>query len=226
MSKNKPDKIDNDKPIEPGRFAYDGLERVIHEKARLGIMSSLATHPDGLLFNDLKDLCALTDGNLSRQLQMLKEAALVDIEKGTSGNRPQTIEHLGIVPTARQYLRVGVHRVLRARHLAVGHRAHRGPHLHLHVALDQRERRPLVLDTERVGPEQEEWLADLREAFEEVERVRAQHPFELEEIDVSLDPALHGEYGERIPVLTLDGEELFELHVDASELARRLQSSQ
>ncbi len=43
-----------------GRFAYDGLERVIHEKARLSIMSSLATHPEGLLFNDLKSLCTLT----------------------------------------------------------------------------------------------------------------------------------------------------------------------
>ena len=41
-----------------GRFAYDGLERVIHEKARLGILSSLATHGEGLLFNDLKELCA------------------------------------------------------------------------------------------------------------------------------------------------------------------------
>src|SRR2546428_7143760 len=40
---------------------------------------------------DLKDLCALTDGNLSRQLQMLKESGMVEIEKGTSGNRPQTI---------------------------------------------------------------------------------------------------------------------------------------
>jgi glutaredoxin len=54
--------------------------------------------------------------------------------------------------------------------------------------------------------------------------VREQHPFELEEVDVSLDPALHREYGERIPVLALDGEELFEFHVDADELARRLQS--
>jgi len=74
-----------------GSFAYEGLDRLIHERARLAILSSLAAHEHGLTFNDLKDLCALTDGNLSRQLQMLKEAALVDIEKGTSGNRPQTI---------------------------------------------------------------------------------------------------------------------------------------
>ena len=63
------------------------------------------------------------------------------------------------------------------------------------------------------------------EARKEVELVRERHPFELEEVDVSLDPALHAQYGERIPVLALDGEELFEFHVDAGELARRLQSS-
>jgi glutaredoxin len=62
------------------------------------------------------------------------------------------------------------------------------------------------------------------EARDAVERVRATHPFELEEVDVSTDAALHREYGERIPVLALDGEELFEFHVDATELARRLQS--
>ena len=62
------------------------------------------------------------------------------------------------------------------------------------------------------------------EAREAVEQVRGRHPFELEEVDVSVDPRLHREYGERIPVLALDGEELFEFHVDATELARRLQS--
>ena len=74
-----------------GQFAYEGLDRLIHERARLAILSSLAANEAGLTFNDLKDLCALTDGNLSRQLQMLKEAGLLEIEKGTSGNRPQTI---------------------------------------------------------------------------------------------------------------------------------------
>src|SRR5688500_17475437 len=94
MAKNKPDNIDTNKPIEPGRFAYDGLERVIHEKARLSIMSSLATHPDGLLFNDLKELCALTDGNLSRHLQLLQESAFVEVWKGFKNNRPQTLVRL------------------------------------------------------------------------------------------------------------------------------------
>ncbi len=62
------------------------------------------------------------------------------------------------------------------------------------------------------------------EAREVVAAVREQHPFELEEVDVSTDPELHNVYGERIPVLALDGDELFEFHVDAEELARRLQS--
>ena len=42
-----------------GRFAYHGLERVIHEKARLGILTSLATSPSGLFFTDLRELCEL-----------------------------------------------------------------------------------------------------------------------------------------------------------------------
>ncbi|MBS1823696.1 MAG: transcriptional regulator [Acidobacteria bacterium] len=74
-----------------GRFAYDGLERVIHEKARLGILTSLVTHREGLVFSDLKDLCSLTDGNLSRHLQVLSEAGLVEVIKGYDRNRPQTI---------------------------------------------------------------------------------------------------------------------------------------
>src|SRR5947209_20147972 len=81
-------------PDQPGRFAYAGLDRVIHEKARLGIVSSLATHPDGLLFNDLKDLCALTDGNLSRHIHILSEAGLVEVWKGFKNNRPQTLVRL------------------------------------------------------------------------------------------------------------------------------------
>jgi DNA-binding transcriptional ArsR family regulator len=74
-----------------GRFAYEGIERVLHEKARLSIMTSLVTHPAGLLFNDLKELCTLTDGNLSRHLQILQEAKLVEVWKGFQGNRPQTL---------------------------------------------------------------------------------------------------------------------------------------
>ena len=87
MSPPKKDKADES----TGRFAYEGLERVFHEKARLGIMTSLVTNPRGLVFSDLKELCALTDGNLSRHLQVLHEAGFVEICKGFQKNRPQTL---------------------------------------------------------------------------------------------------------------------------------------
>jgi DNA-binding transcriptional ArsR family regulator len=71
-------------------FAYDGLDRAIHEKARLGVLTSLMAHPRGLAFVYLKTLCGLTDGNLSRHLQVLQEAGMVEIVKGYERNRPHT----------------------------------------------------------------------------------------------------------------------------------------
>jgi DNA-binding MarR family transcriptional regulator len=67
---------------------------VLHEKARLGILASLAANADGLLFNDLKQLCSLTDGNLSRHLGVLSEAGLVEVWKRDTGSRPQTMYRL------------------------------------------------------------------------------------------------------------------------------------
>ncbi|MEZ5319773.1 MAG: transcriptional regulator [Vicinamibacterales bacterium] len=77
-----------------GRFAYEGLDRVLHEKARLGILTSLVTNPDGLRFSELKALCALTDGNLNRHLEVLRAAGLVEVWKGYEGRRPQTAVRL------------------------------------------------------------------------------------------------------------------------------------
>ncbi len=74
-----------------GRFAYEGLQRVFHEKARLGILASLMTAPRGLVFNELKELCALTDGNLSRHIQVLSEAGFVEVLKGFEKRKPQTL---------------------------------------------------------------------------------------------------------------------------------------
>lgn len=78
-------------PMAPGRFAYEGLDRIIHEKARLSVLTSLLAHPKGVLFSTLKDLCGLTDGNLSRHLQILQDADLVEIVKSFEHNRPQTM---------------------------------------------------------------------------------------------------------------------------------------
>jgi hypothetical protein len=60
------------------------------------------------------------------------------------------------------------------------------------------------------------------EARDVLLRVRARHPFVLEERDIEEDEALHRAYLERIPVVTVDGVEAFELFVDERELARRL----
>jgi DNA-binding MarR family transcriptional regulator len=73
------------------RFAYEGLDRVIHERARLSVLTSLISNPKGLTFGDLKQLCALTDGNLSRHLSVLEKEEMVDIAKGIDRNRPQTV---------------------------------------------------------------------------------------------------------------------------------------
>ena len=83
-----------------GRFAYEGLDRVIHERARLSVLTSLITNPKGLAFNDLKQLCALTDGNLSRHLSVLEDAKMVEIIRGHDRNRPQTI--CRITPSGRK----------------------------------------------------------------------------------------------------------------------------
>ena len=91
-----------------GRFSYDGLDRVIHEKARLSVLTSLVGHPKGLAFPDLKRLCGLTDGNLSRHLAVLQEADLVSLEKGHAHNRPQTLCRLTPAGRARFLEYLGV----------------------------------------------------------------------------------------------------------------------
>ena len=74
-----------------GRYSYEGLDRVLHEKARLGLMTCLAGAPEGLTFGELKELCDLTDGNLNRHLKQLIDADLVQTVRVESTSRPQTI---------------------------------------------------------------------------------------------------------------------------------------
>ncbi|MGI4828665.1 MAG: transcriptional regulator [Janthinobacterium lividum] len=77
-------------PASASPFAYEGLDRVIHERARLSLLTSLLTHPAGLSFVELKQLCALTDGNLARHLQVLEGEGMVRLAKETDGGRVQT----------------------------------------------------------------------------------------------------------------------------------------
>jgi glutaredoxin len=60
------------------------------------------------------------------------------------------------------------------------------------------------------------------DAREALERVRAQHPFALREIDIETNDELFRRYLERIPVVSVDGEELFDYHVDERALRARL----
>lgn len=64
-------------------------------------MTSLMTHPQGLLFGDLKRLTSMTDGNLSRHLDVLREAGLIEMWKGFEKRRPQTMLRITKVGRAK-----------------------------------------------------------------------------------------------------------------------------
>ena len=72
----------------PVRTALD-LDRVIHERLRLGIVSALAAN-DRLTFNDLKRLLQTTDGNLSVHARKLEEAEYISCDKSFAGRMPRT----------------------------------------------------------------------------------------------------------------------------------------
>lgn len=65
------------------------LDRVIHEKGRLGIMSMLAARPD-LAFTELREALGMTDGNLTTHLKTLQQAGYVVVSKTYSQHRPLT----------------------------------------------------------------------------------------------------------------------------------------
>lgn len=65
------------------------LDRVIHEKGRLPIVSLLAASPE-LSFTDLRDLLKMTDGNLSMHIKTLQEAGFVSVTKSFQQRRPLT----------------------------------------------------------------------------------------------------------------------------------------
>jgi DNA-binding MarR family transcriptional regulator len=65
------------------------LDRVIHEKGRLAIMSMLAASPE-LSFTELRDALSMTDGNLTTHIRTLQEAGYVAIAKSFQNNRPLT----------------------------------------------------------------------------------------------------------------------------------------
>jgi len=77
--------------VNPGPFLQ--LDRIIHERGRLGIMSMLAATPD-LSFTELRDALEMTDGNLTTHMRTLQEAGYVAIAKGVRNRRPLTTASL------------------------------------------------------------------------------------------------------------------------------------
>ena len=65
------------------------LDRVIHEKGRLAIMSLLAASPD-LSFTELRDTLNMTDGNLTTHIRTLQEAGYISVAKSYQNKRPLT----------------------------------------------------------------------------------------------------------------------------------------
>lgn len=72
-------------------FAYEGLERLFHERGRLAVCTCLIAHPSGMRFRALQEACGLTDGNLNRHLHALAETGIVGLERSTGHGRPTTI---------------------------------------------------------------------------------------------------------------------------------------
>lgn len=75
--------------VASGRTAPLDLDRIIHERVRLAIVSALAVN-EALTFNELKDLLGATDGNLSVHARKLEDAGYVACHKGYLGRVPRT----------------------------------------------------------------------------------------------------------------------------------------
>ncbi|MGH7728787.1 MAG: transcriptional regulator [Vulcanimicrobiaceae bacterium] len=72
-------------------FAYDGLDRLFHERGRLAVCTCLVANPGGMTFTALQDACALTDGNLNRHLHALAEAQVVSLGRVRIARRAATL---------------------------------------------------------------------------------------------------------------------------------------
>ncbi len=71
----------------------EDLDRVIHERIRLGIVSALAAN-ESLTFGELKDVLKTTDGNLSVHARKLEKAGYLKVSKGFEDRKPKTVYRL------------------------------------------------------------------------------------------------------------------------------------
>ena len=87
--------------MKPAQFAYEGLERIFHERGRLAVCTCLVANPDGMSFTALQDACALTDGNLNRHLHALAETGIITLSRTRGKGRPTTIVRITASGRAR-----------------------------------------------------------------------------------------------------------------------------
>jgi len=90
--------------VQPMKSAVQGaasLDRVIHERVRLGIVSALTVHPT-MTFNELKSLLHTTDGNISIHARKLEEAGYITCRKSFEGRMPKT--EYGLTAAGRKAL--------------------------------------------------------------------------------------------------------------------------
>lgn len=76
------------------RKALEEINRVFHEKARLGIMTTIIGSSDGMSFIELKELCDLTDGNLNRHLKVLVDTGVLNVRKTGQGRNTNSLYRL------------------------------------------------------------------------------------------------------------------------------------
>lgn len=69
--------------------AFSQIDRIIHEKGRLAIMSTLATQPE-VSFIELRELLGMTDGNLTTHIKTLQQAGYIAVTKSYRDSRPLT----------------------------------------------------------------------------------------------------------------------------------------
>lgn len=90
MAERKPKPASTPRKIQGGAHSRAAsLDRLVHDRIRLGVMSALAVH-DELSFNELKSITGTSDGNLSVHARKLEEGGYVEIEKGFEGRLPRT----------------------------------------------------------------------------------------------------------------------------------------
>ena len=95
------EKRDRSDPLHLLAGSGEGLDRLIHERLRLGIVSALAVS-DTLTFTELKEMLGATDGNLSVHARKLEEAGYIDCRKTFVGRVPRT--EYALTPRGRQSL--------------------------------------------------------------------------------------------------------------------------